>query len=93
MNSEKNNSKKGVFKIENYHTGEYELIIPPYKKITAFKSFPIEIDDIDIGSQLLIHVLKLTSVISPFIIFSVFSHNPLSSVSILYPPKIKLKNL
>lgn len=50
MKSEENNSKKGIFKIENYITGEYELIIPSYKKITAFKSFPIEIDDIDMGS-------------------------------------------
>ncbi len=50
MKSEGQNSKKGIFKIENYITGEYELIIPPYKKITAFKLFPIEIDDIDMGS-------------------------------------------
>lgn len=50
MKSEEKNSKKGMFKIENYLTGDYELIIPPYKKITAFKSFPIEIDDIDMGS-------------------------------------------
>lgn len=43
-------TKKGIFKIENYILGDFELEIPPYKKITAFKSFPIEIDDIDTGS-------------------------------------------
>ena len=57
------------------------------KKYIDFYKIPLEnilvvFDDMDIGSQLLIQVLKLTSVNSPFIIFRVFSHNSLSSVSI-----------
>ena len=46
-------------------------------------------EEIEIGSQLFIQVLKLTSLISPFIIFNVFCHSSFRSVSIYYPPKKK----
>ena len=45
-----------------------------------------EQEDIEIGLQLLIQVLKLTSLISPLIIFNVFSHNDVRSLFITYPP-------
>lgn len=37
----------GKFKIENYILGEFEFIIPSYKKISSFKVFPIEIKEIE----------------------------------------------
>ena len=50
-----------------------------FSKISWVKEFGtlifIVLEDIEIGSQLLIQVLKLTSVSSLFIIFRVFSHN------------------
>lgn len=44
----KNKTSSGKFKIENYLAGEFELIIPSYKKISSFKSLPIKIKDIEV---------------------------------------------
>lgn len=46
----KEKSKSGKFKIENYIPGEFELEIPAYKKISSFKIFPIDVEDIEAGS-------------------------------------------
>ena len=51
-NTEENSqsSKKGLFKIEDYLLGDFELKIPAYEKTSAFKILPIEFEDFEIGS-------------------------------------------
>ena len=64
-------------------------------KISCVKEFGTLIfnvsEDIDIGSQLLIQVLKLTSLNSLFMTSRVFSHKFFRSASINIPPIYKMK--
>jgi len=46
----KKNVKKGKIKIEGYCMGDYELLIPAFKKANPFGIIPIEVLDVDAGS-------------------------------------------